>query len=183
MTRLEIGSRRWLAIVSIGAIVAAAPVLPDASLIPGFANAFAAGGNGGGNGGGSGNGGGNAGGNANGGGNAGNSGHNTGPGQAGRGAISNATGALNAAHASPQALANAAPGSRVGQVAAYDRAMLAALGMPGTTPAELASRMLAISAARAQLATASGKSLTPAVVARVDRLLGLPSTDPALGLR
>ena len=35
--------------------------------------------------------------------------------------------------------------------------------------------------ARTQLATGSNKSLTPTVVAHVDRLLGLPATDPTLG--
>jgi hypothetical protein len=105
------------------------------------------------------------------------------PGKASQGAIASAAAALNAAHASPQALANAAPGSRVGQISAYDRAMIAALAMPGTSPAQIAARTASIAAARAQLATASTKSLTPAVVARVDSLLGLPSTDPSLGIR
>ena len=104
-------------------------------------------------------------------------------GLAGHGALASALGALNAAHASPKALAHAAPTSRVGLIAAYDRAMLAALAMPTATPAEIAARNAAIAAARQnQLAAAANKGLTPAVVSRVDALLGLPPSNPALGV-
>jgi hypothetical protein len=89
---------------------------------------------------------------------------------------------LNAAHASPTALSHAAPGSRVGQIAAYDNAMLTALAMPAATPAQIAARNAAIAAARTQLASASNKILTPVVVARVDNMLGLAATDPTLGV-
>jgi hypothetical protein len=98
------------------------------------------------------------------------------------GQLASALGALNAAHASPAALAHAAPGSKVGQIATYDRAMLTALAMPDITPAQIAARNAAIAAARGQLAAASNKSLTPPVVARVDDLLGLPATDPTIGV-
>ena len=102
---------------------------------------------------------------------------------AGSGAIASALGALNAAHASPSAMANAAPNSQVGKMAAYDRAMIAAINMPSQTPAQIAARTQAISNARStQLAAASNKALSSAVVARVDELLGLPSTDPTLGV-
>ena len=102
---------------------------------------------------------------------------------AGSGAIASALGALNAAHASPSAMANAAPNSQVGKMAAYDRAMIAAINMPSQTPAQIAARTQAIANARStQLAAASNKALSSAVVARVDELLGLPSTDPTLGV-
>jgi hypothetical protein len=101
---------------------------------------------------------------------------------ASNGQISSALGALNAAHASHVAQAHAAAGSRVGQIASYDRAMLAALGMPANTPAQIAARNAAIASARSQLATSANKQVTPAVIARVDTLLGLPVTDPSLGV-
>src|SRR5262245_20931683 len=44
------------------------------------------------------------------------------------GATASSLGALNAAHASPDALANASPNSRVGKIAAYKEAALAAQG-------------------------------------------------------
>ena len=52
-------------------------------------------------------------------------------------------GALNAAHASTTAQAHAAPGSMVGHVATYDKAMIAALAMPSATPAQIAARTAA----------------------------------------
>lgn len=98
-------------------------------------------------------------------------------------ALASALGALNAAHAAPTALANAAPNSRVGKVAAYDRAMLAALAMPAHTRAQFQARQAAIARARrVELAAAANKSLSPAVVARVDQLLGLPHSNPRLGV-
>lgn len=104
-------------------------------------------------------------------------------GLASHGAMANALGALNAAHTSPTALAHAAPTSRVGLIAAYDRAMLAALAMPTATPREIAARNAAIAAARQdQLGASANKGLTPGVVAHVDALLGLPPTNPTLGV-
>lgn len=90
----------------------------------------------------------------------------------GRGAIASQLGALNAAHASPVARANAAPGSRVGMIAAYERAMIEALALP-PGPA----RDAAILAAReTELAAAANRPVTAEVVAAVDALLGLPPT-------
>jgi hypothetical protein len=91
-------------------------------------------------------------------------------------------GALNAAHASPTALAHASSNSRVGMIAAYDRAMTAALSMPHATPHQAALRNAAIAAARQDLKAASNKTLTAAVVQKVDLLLGLPPSNPRLGL-
>ena len=60
--------------------------------------------------------------------------------------------------------------------------MLAAMNMPATTPAQIAAQTQAIAAARNTLQAASNKDLTPAVVGRVDGLLGLPSVDPTIGV-
>jgi hypothetical protein len=106
-----------------------------------------------------------------------------GPGLANSHSIASALGALNASHASPTALSHAAPNSQVGKIAAYDKAMVAAINMPSATPAQIAARQAAIADARStQLAAASNKSLTPAVVAQVDKNLGLPAVDPTLGV-
>lgn len=96
--------------------------------------------------------------------------------------LARASGALNAAHASSNALAHAAPKSRVGQIATYDRSMLTALAMPTNTAAQLAARDAVIAASRAQLATVTNKNLTPSVVTLVDARLGLPEIDPTLGV-
>jgi hypothetical protein len=78
-------------------------------------------------------------------------------------------GSLNAAHASPVARANAAPNSRVGQIAAYEQATLAA------REAETEEDMMAFEQAAAEaLAAASNKNNSDAdVVAAVDGLLGI----------
>lgn len=78
---------------------------------------------------------------------------------------------MNAAHASPTARANAASNSRVGQIAAYERAMLNALSIQDPT-----ARRAAVASARQRLSAAANKPVTPDVVARVDSLLGLPPT-------
>jgi hypothetical protein len=68
-------------------------------------------------------------------------------------------------------------------IGAYHNAMITALAMPTTTPAQAAARNAAIAAARADLlAQAANKSLTPSVVSSVDNRLGLPATDPTLGV-
>jgi hypothetical protein len=55
--------------------------------------------------------------------------------------------------------------------------------MPTATPAQVAARNAAISAARADLLGPAGnKDLTPSVVSAVDKQLGLPATDPTLGV-
>ena len=58
-------------------------------------------------------------------------------------------------------------------IATYENAMSHALAMPSATPAQQAARSAAISQARAQLAMASNKPVTPAVARAVDRQLGL----------
>jgi hypothetical protein len=103
--------------------------------------------------------------------------------QATSGQLLSALGALNAAHANSEAFANAAPQSEVGKISAYDKAMLAALALPTATPAEVAYQEQQISLDRSTyLVSASNKPLSPAVVAKVDSLLGLPATDPSLGI-
>lgn len=94
-----------------------------------------------------------------------------------RGALAAQLGALNAAHASPTARANAAPNSRVGMIATYERAMLAALALPGTNPQQIAARNEAIADALASLEAAANRGpVTAEVVAEVNALLGLPAT-------
>ncbi len=197
---MTIQPRRWMAVTLSLALVAAPISLATPLTLDGKAAFARGGGGGGGGGGGSGGGGGNGVGNGNAVGNAtGNgSGHSaavatTNGTDSGRGAapasgagrsaapasngrLASALGALNAAHASAQARSVAAPNSRVGMIAAYDKAMVQALAMP------LSTRDAAIVSARRQLAAASNKVLTAPVVARVDSLLGLPPTDPNLGV-
>ncbi len=163
-----------------------------------FATAAAKGGGGGGGGGaGGGNGGGHGGGNGggHGGGHGGGQGHGAsaaahgdGPGNGrgggskgqaqsdgvgkgkGQGSMASKLGSLNAAHASETARANAAPNSRVGQIAAYEQATLAA------REAENDEAMIALEEAAAEaLAAASNKNNSddPAVVAAVNGLLGI----------
>ncbi len=100
---------------------------------------------------------------------------------ASRGQLTAALGPLNAAHAAPEALAHASPRSMVGKIATYDRAMLTALSMPAQTPEQIALREQAITDARVTLAEETGRTLSPPVVGRVDRLLGLPPVNPTLG--
>jgi hypothetical protein len=71
---------------------------------------------------------------------------------------------------------------RIQQMAAYDRAMLHALTMPGHTRAQRTARNRAIAGARIQLAVATSRCLNPAPVSRIDALLGLPASDPTLGV-
>ena len=106
---------------------------------------------------------------------------NQGRGTASNGQLASALGALNAAHASPTALAHAAPGSTVGKIATYDKLMVSALAMPTATATQIAARNAAITSARLQLASTTNKSVTPTVIAKVDQTLGLPATDPTLG--
>ncbi len=101
--------------------------------------------------------------------------------EAAESALASAAASLNAAHASPTALAHASPNSVVSKLAVYKQAMLAALAMPATTPAEVAAQQAAITAARLSLATATGVRITPTAIQSVDHLLGLPPANPALG--
>jgi hypothetical protein len=89
----------------------------------------------------------------------------------------NLLGRLNAAHASPTALAHASPHSAVGAVAAYRAEMRAALKIDDPV-----ARQAAIDMARIDLARTSNKELTAASVARVDSLLGLPASPPTAAL-
>jgi hypothetical protein len=73
--------------------------------------------------------------------------------------------------------------SRIRQMAVYDRAMLRALAMPDRTPVQRAARDHAIAGARIHLAEATNRRLNPVAVSRIDSLLGLPATDPALGVQ
>ena len=197
-------SRRLLHSTIFGVVLAATPVIaghmaagPSGVIGWSIANAAPGANNGGNNGGNAGgNGGSNAGGNGVGNANAGgthsngnspatasmgagngNQGHSA----ASTGQLASAMGALNAAHASPAALANAAPGSTVGKISTYDKLMISALAMPSASPTQIAARNAAITGARLQLASTTNKSVTPTVIAKVDQTLGLPATDPSLG--
>ena len=85
-------------------------------------------------------------------------------------------GKLNAVHASSVALGHAAPNSTVGAVATYQDEMAAALAL--TDPAAQAS---AITAAREDLATATGRQLTASSVTHIDVQLGITGASPTLG--
>jgi hypothetical protein len=85
-------------------------------------------------------------------------------------------GKLNAVHASSVALSHAAPNSAVGAIASYQNEMTAALAL--TDPAAQAS---AITAAREDLAAATGKELTASSVTRIDAQLGITGASPTLG--
>ena len=92
--------------------------------------------------------------------------------------------ALNATEVVPRPPpVQAAPDLRVQQMAAYDRAMLRALAMPNRTPAQWAARNRAIASARTQLAVATSRRLNPTAVTRIDAVLGLPESDPTLGVK
>jgi hypothetical protein len=91
--------------------------------------------------------------------------------------------ALNATQAMPRPPVRAGLDARIQQVAAYDRAMLHALTMPDRTRVQRAARNVAIAWARIQLAAATNRRLNPAAVSRIDSLLGLPASDPTLGVQ
>jgi hypothetical protein len=108
-----------------------------------------------------------------------NAGHST----TSHGSIASAMGSLNASHASLNAMSHAAPTSTVGMIGSYRGAMVTAIGMPTATPAQVAARNAAIASARADvLGPAANKELTPSVVSAVDKQLGLPATNPNLGV-
>ncbi|MGO4438811.1 hypothetical protein [Rhizobium sp. RAF56] len=79
-------------------------------------------------------------------------------------------GALNAAHASPNARAHAAPNSSVGKIAAYERSRDAALAI-----SDPVARADALDAAVARLEDDFGRALTDAQVDRVNDLLDAKS--------
>ena len=127
---------------TFAALVTMLPVKFDPSHPLAFNSALAGNGHGNGNGGGNGN----AGGNGNG-----NAGDNSNSHPTNNGAVASSLGALNAAHASTTALANASPNSRIGKIAAY-KADSAALAL-----------------AQAQLATDTA-NLAPAAVIAADNV-------------
>lgn len=88
----------------------------------------------------------------------------------------NQLGGLNAARASENAQANAAAGSRVGEVATYETRMRTAMAI--TDPAR---RDAAITDARRQLAQTSNKTLTADAIAQLDSTLNIQGASPQLG--
>jgi hypothetical protein len=61
--------------------------------------------------------------------------------------------------------------------------MLSALQMPTDTAEQREARDHAITDARIHLAAATNRRLNSAAVSRIDALLGLPATDPQLGVQ
>jgi hypothetical protein len=91
--------------------------------------------------------------------------------------------ALNATMAVPRPPAQPGLDARIQQMAAYDRAMLHALAMLDRTPTQRAARNVAIAWARIQLGVVTNRRLNPAAITRIDALLGLPASDPTLGVQ
>jgi hypothetical protein len=89
---------------------------------------------------------------------------------------SNDLGDLNAAHASDNARANAASGSRVGEVATYESQMKSALAM-----SDQSQRNAAITRARQQLAQNTNKPLTADAITQLDSELHIQGASPQLG--
>ena len=87
-------------------------------------------------------------------------------------------GALNAAHASAQAFANASPNSEVGRIRTYERTLDRYLSdlNAGASPAVLSADIVAVGDA---LGAAANKTVTPETVDRLNGLLGV-STDSTL---
>jgi hypothetical protein len=79
---------------------------------------------------------------------------------------------LNAAHASQQGLAHAAPNSTVGQLNAYSQAMQQAMAIEDPV-----ARSKAIDQARSMLAETANKPVNSQVVGKVDTLLGLNTEE------
>ena len=152
---LRVAKSRITKIGLLAAIAAAtlalSPVLTEAPL--GVGQAFAHPGNGNGNGG-NGNGNGHAPGGAGGGDGDGGA---SGIGPSNHGVVNSSLGALNAAHASKTALSHANPRSRVGKIAAYDRAV----DTHKSTAAQLAAAQ-----------AAANKTVTKAVISALNGLLG-----------
>jgi len=85
-------------------------------------------------------------------------------------------GSLNAAHASDTARANAASGSRVGEIGSYETDMKAALAIADPT-----KRNAAITRARQKLAQDTNKPLTSSAIAQLDNDLKIQGASPSLG--
>ncbi len=98
------------------------------------------------------------------------------------GKLGSALGNLNAAHASETARSHAAPNSMVGQIAAYEREMQAAIDsynaatLGNNTTAQQAS-LAAMAAAVQGLAAVANKDVTDDVVRSVNDLLGIDPVD------
>jgi hypothetical protein len=90
---------------------------------------------------------------------------------------------LNAPYAVPRPLARPVPDDRIQQMATYDLMMLNALQLPTDTLEQRGARDRAIADARIELAAATRRRLNPTAVSRIDSLLGLPASDPALGVQ
>ncbi len=175
MTRSH--SRLMPAMVA-AALIATFPCQLDFNHGFGFASAMAGnghgnGGGGGGNGNAGGNGNGNAGANSNAGGN-GNAGVNSNAGGNGNGATASALGALNAAHASAQALENASPNSEVGKIATYQRDLNAYLAGCAT-----ACDPNLLTTVGNDLAAAANKTMTTGSLDTLDGLLGITDSQTA----
>jgi hypothetical protein len=176
-------SKRLMFVVSTALLTAAylaGPLASDPSHLfgPGKALAGNGNGNGGGNGNGHAGGNGNGGGNGNAGGNAnGNAANNSHP--ENHGAVASSLGALNAAHASSTALANAAPNSEVGRIHAYQVALDNYLTDLQNHPLDTDLLDADIAAVGDALGAAANKTVTPSTVDRLNDLLGI-STDSDL---
>ena len=85
-------------------------------------------------------------------------------------------GGLNADHASPTARANAASGSRVGEIGTYETQMKSALAISDPT-----QRNAAITKARQTLAQTTNKPLTSGAIAQLDSDLHIQGASPQLG--
>jgi hypothetical protein len=74
-------------------------------------------------------------------------------------------------------------GNRAAAVAMTSADVVLVPALSGDTSAQRAARNRAIAAARIQLGVDTNRRLNPAAVSRVDSLLGLPASDPALGVQ
>lgn len=88
----------------------------------------------------------------------------------------NLLGMLSPARASSAAHPSASPAAMIGYVDTYETEMKTAVALQ-----DPARRATAITAARANLALVANKQLTPAAIARIDGLLGLPAAPATLG--
>jgi|SRR5215472_1833264 hypothetical protein len=91
--------------------------------------------------------------------------------------------AVVVAYAVPRLPSHATIDTRIQQMAIYDLTMRNALQMPTDTPEQRGVQDRAIADARIQLSAATHRRLNPVAVSRIDAVLGLPATDPQLGVR
>jgi hypothetical protein len=92
------------------------------------------------------------------------------------GAARSELGGLNADHASDRARANAAAGSRVGEIGTYQTDMKTAMAITDQT-----RRNAAITRARQNLARTTNKPLTSDAIAQLDKDLDIEGASSALG--